>query len=542
MSALFHPYLCGRKAAGWLTNMNKTIAKDKRQVSRYSDFPFRRAAWILTVFSLLMVATISGTCIYSIYYATVNPSSQANSTLLFNMQATTLAITSLSIAVAGTSLSLLGIYREKKVQQSAQRIEEMVNDLDSLKKDIPGMINLIALQGSEYSAEYIDNIAACLKLVSPNDASPLLHSQMCFVLINTIEKVYKIYSDEGRNNIKKEELNELYNTIINYCDIIAADDSFSHQYKDFAKLKRIFYLYHKSRLVVRENPEEANSSLKLALRDITVVGGYSDSTGQISALCGQINLWYGKTAEIKRAEKIEYFKRSMYNFQKAINNDGTNDVFYNAYAVVIMNIAMLLMEPPQDLKNAEAKFSEAQSILRERRDLNSNLSKIYLNIGDCIIHRILIKLNVNIFPSFVIGEMKIPTDLQEQQEISSMADEAITSIEQSIALDTSFLDGYYQLPLALILKLLVDKTDEQAMYTMIEENLKIAKKKYPGAAAILQTYRTYYDLRGDSAKALEYNTELMAGAPLFAEEAALWEKSFRATRPPKCLQGANIVP
>lgn len=89
------------------------------------------------------------------------------------------------------------IYREKKIEEAEVLVNNLKRELSNLKDstrqkqerlndNLKRMINLLALQASEFSEQYFDNILSCIDNIEVEELEDTIKTQMSFVMVNTI--------------------------------------------------------------------------------------------------------------------------------------------------------------------------------------------------------------------------------------------------------------------------------------------------------------------------------------------------------------------
>lgn len=181
---------------------------------------------------------------------------------LISMQSITLAVTGISVTVVSIVVSLMSIYREKKIEEAEILVDNLKLELSNIKNDarekqeklnenLKSMINLLALQASEFSEQYFDNILSCIDNIKVEKLEDSIQTQMSFVMVNTIEKIYDVSNLEARCKHKDTVNREAYEKIIKYSNYMLNDENLNKELHDFAILKYTFYLYELARLEER---------------------------------------------------------------------------------------------------------------------------------------------------------------------------------------------------------------------------------------------------------------------------------------------------
>lgn len=423
---------------------------------------------------------------------------------LISMQSITLAITGISITVVSIVISLLTIFREKKISEANQLIEKLNKELESIKQtaeqqqeksndNLKKMINLLALQASEFSEQYFDNILNCIESIEVKELEDTIKTQMSFVMVNTIEKIYNVSNREARFRQKDSINMEAYQKIMLYSQYMLEDKHLNKELYEFATLKYIFYLYQLARLEERTDITQAQKHLAEAYDNISKLQKMKDTNGHIHHLCGMICLWLGKVdITLDNNQRLNLFTQSLEFLQRALTLD-RNFIFLNTYAIVFMNIAYVYKKQgntklaTEYLKTAE---KELENTLRYNQDYHlphNNLANTYRNLIE-------LKIGINDFyreyPNISFAGLNAEDISQIQEHIQR----GCAHLELSKKYEPNFIDNYYNLATFHLYRFLLGNKTEPEYAVKAREALEQAEKINPKARKMLLIKDIVYQL------------------------------------------------
>lgn len=317
---------------------------------------------------------------------------------LISMQSLTLAVTGISVAVVSIVVALISVYREKKIEVAMKKINNLKTDLLHIKNDsrekqeklnenLKKMINLLALQASEFSEQYFDNILSCIENIEVEELEDTIKTQMSFVMVNTIEKIYGVSSWETRFKNNDMVNKEAYEKIIKYSNYMLQDKDLNKELKDFAILKYSFYLYELARLEERTEVEKAKKHLNEAYARIGELQQMKDTNGYVHYLCGVICLWLGKIDMY-----LIRFEEALQFLEKALVSD-QNFMFLNHKAVAIINIAYIYTRKGNKVLAID-NLNAAKNVLEKAMQYTKKYHLPYNNLAN--INRNLLEIKIGI--------------------------------------------------------------------------------------------------------------------------------------------------
>lgn len=419
---------------------------------------------------------------------------------LISMQSLTLAVTGISVAVVSIVVALISVYREKKIEATMKKINNLKKDLLHIKNDsrekqeklnenLKKMINLLALQASEFSEQYFDNILSCIDSIEVEELEDTIKTQMSFVMVNTIEKIYGVSSWETRFKNNDMVNKEAYEKIIKYSNYMLQDKDLNKELRDFAILKYSFYLYELARLEERTEVEKAKKHLNEAYARIGELQQMKDTNGYVHYLCGVICLWLGKIdITLVFSEKyLVRFEEALQFLEKALASN-QNFMFLNHKAVTIINIAYIYTR--QGNKGlAIDNLNVAKNVLKKAMQYTKKYHLPYNNLANINRNLLEIKIGISNFNEEYRSICFDGLDDMEIGEIKNYIDDAIGLLQQSIEIEPNFIDSYYNSAVFYFYKYLLGKRKN-------EEDIKNAKEMLKKAESINPQSRKMLDIKG----------------------------------------------
>lgn len=427
---------------------------------------------------------------------------------LISMQSITLAITGISITVVSIVISLLSIYREKKIEEANQLIEDLKKKIDTLQdssrqqqeklnENLKKMINLLALQSSEYSEQYFDNILNCIENIDVDQLEDTIKTQMSFVMVNTVEKIYNVSSRQARFKLKDDISMEAYKKLLLYSQYMLDDKVLktqNHELYEFALLKYTFYLYQMARIEERTNVANAHTNLKNAYEIIPQLTKMKDTNGYIHNLCGTICIWLAKTKEskINDNKKLSLFIEAQKFIEHALTKDH-NFIFSNNRAIVLMNIAYEYKKRA-NWSLAYQYLNEAKTELQHTLQYNENYHFPYNNLAN--INRNLIEIMIKIkdfYEDYAQITFKNITK-SEKEKIKHYIDEGESYLKKSIKIEPNFLDNYYNSATFYLYSYLLSSKKIANLLKKAKQMLQKAKEINPKSIKMLRIEEIIYKM------------------------------------------------
>jgi len=458
---------------------------------------------------LILMATILILAIFFSHICVVYQSNiQADEGIvqnLISMQSITLAVTGISVTVVSISVSLISIYREKKIEEAEKLIDNLKRELSNIKDDarqkqeklnenLKKMINLLALQASEFSEQYFDNILSCIDNIEVEELEDTIKTQMSFVMVNTVEKIYDVSNMETRFKHQDSVNREAYEKIIKYSKYMLQDKKLNKELYNFAILKYAFYLYELARLEERIEIDRAKEHLREAYVLIDELQKMKDTNGYIHYLCGIISLWLGKTdINTKFPEnQLKRFNESLIFLDEALVRD-QNFRFLNNKAVILMNIAYVYKNQGNKNLAIENLFSAKKELINTLQ-YNEKYHLPYNNLAN--INRNLLEIKIGI-KDFYRDYKNISFDGLSNAEIKELynyIEEAYDYLNQSIEIEPNFIDNYYNIATFYLYNYLLENRKNKKYIKKAKEMLKKAESINSQSRKMLAIKEIVYEL------------------------------------------------
>lgn len=414
---------------------------------------------------------------------------------LISMQSITLAVTGISVTVVSIVVSLISIYREKKIEEAEHLVESLKQELSNIKDDtrikqerlnenLKKMINLLALQASEFSEQYFDNILSCIDNIEVEELEDTIKTQMSFVMVNTIEKIYDVSNIEARFKHKDTVNREAYEKIIKYSKCMLQDKNLNKELYDFAILKYAFYLYELARLEERADVDKAKNYFHEAYGLIGELQKMKDTNGYIHYLCGIITLWLGKTDYIKFPEgQLNKFNEALYFINEALVREH-NFRFINNKAVALMNIGYVYKQ--QGNKNlAVENLLNAKKELMNALQYNENYHLPYNNLANINRNLLEIMIGVRYFYEDYNNISFDGLNGEEIKKVNNYIKESYSYLNKSIDIEPNFIDNYYNVATFYLYNYLLENKKDKKYIKKAKAMLRKAENINPQARKLM---------------------------------------------------------
>lgn len=340
-----------------ITNDNSQKKKQKNEntpVKHNNLGPYVCVA-LLVIFGILVILYMRQN--YDMYNAAIRRYRGSITELrIADMQASTLAISTLVVTLAGITLTVLSILRERKSDALEQKIESQIEKLSAGQKElelyrnkiiqaeeeIRDIANLASIQyiGEEQRECYFDMIYHHVSERISDQSGQLLEENHRIILISLLSNLAK-----HERNVKTR--NEYYAQILNHAKIIHKSEKATQTEKRIAILETLHALYQLIKSDIDHNPANANSKIKEALdllNDCSLpINNLSDTFGHIENLKGLIYLWSGIAEKRMEDESIiiqakKNLEDAIDHFNMAIEKNPAKVEFLNHKAVALQQL------------------------------------------------------------------------------------------------------------------------------------------------------------------------------------------------------------
>ncbi len=420
---------------------------------------------------------------------------------ILDMQANTLAISGIAIALGSVIIAILSFVREKKVDKYNIAIENNVQKIKQSEELIKTLTNVISIQFIEQKNKelYFDVIRKYIDKETLKSDHP-----------------YKEHLLVAHIGIKAHALNELhqgdhkpekYEEIVNIADSVIQSPSTTDLNRHFAYLEGLHALYQMIKYKIQIDPKSANNEIKKAQKYLgEIAEDTADRFGHIANLRGLIYYWSGIAAvrTKKQNESNKLFKKAIYEFDNAIKK--------NPHKVEFLNHRMVALQQLFDQNDPFVDKYTLEKGYRELLALNPEYSKSNLNYASYLIREVNKKLKLerlDTFPDFrsILDSPKVK-NLKTYIYCMKMLKEAEEKLQKCQAAEPTYINGYYKMVEMLTIKLLLIKSRgkhnlEMKCINQIQETIEKADEfDYP-SLPLLYCKCAFYKLNDDEEKADE---------------------------------------
>ena len=191
-----------------------------------------------------------------------------------DMQAVTLAVATLVVTLAGVTLTVLSILRERKndalerkIETQIEKLSEGENELERYREriikaesEIRDIANLASIQyiGEDQRECYFDIISQHINDRIENHEGQLLEENHLIIRISLLSNLAK-----HENSVRIKNAN--YDLIVNYAEKIRNSVKATKTEKEIAVLETLHALYQQIKIDIDHNPANADSKIKMAL-------------------------------------------------------------------------------------------------------------------------------------------------------------------------------------------------------------------------------------------------------------------------------------
>lgn len=411
-----------------------------------------------------------------------------------DMQAVTLAVATLVVTLAGVTLTVLSILRERKndalerkIETQIEKLSEGENELERYREriikaesEIRDIANLASIQyiGEDQRECYFDIISQHINDRIENHEGQLLEENHLIIRISLLSNLAK-----HENSVRIKNAN--YDLIVNYAEKIRNSVKATKTEKEIAVLETLHALYQQIKIDIDHNPANADSKIKMALtllNDSSLnIKDLPDTFGHIENLKGLIHLWSG-IAEIRMRDvslthsATSNLKDAIDHFDKAIEKNPAKVEFLNHKAVALQQL--------NDIDDSGARTVEIQKLQKTMATLAPDYLKLKLNRSSLLvreIRRLLTLQSLSSFPSYWQTSLSKILNTQLITETLNKVKVARKELKEVIIRNPGFANGHYKMIelLTLQIKLLteIEKTNnsnliEKAKKCLSGKNIK----------------------------------------------------------------------
>lgn len=405
-----------------------------------------------------------------------------------DMQAATLAIATLVVTLAGVTLTVLSILRERKNDAMERKIENQIeklsagqNELESYRnkilkaeREIHDIANLASIQyiGEEQRECYFDMINQHINERINDQQGQLLEENYRIILISLLSNLAK-----HENSVNTR--NDYYAQILNHADTIRTSKKATRTETGIAVLEMLHALYQQIKTDIDHNPANASPKIKSAstlLNDCTLIlKDLPDTFGHIDNLKGLIHLWSG-IAEIRMEDdSIIYqakksLEKAILHFDKAIEKNPAKVEFLNHKAVALQQL--------NDLECSPSRTAEIRELHKTMGTIAPNYLKLKLNKASLLVREIRGQLTLESLNNFPLYYQASLPDLNATliMETLKKAKEARDLLIEVEIRNPGFANGHYKVIelLTMQIKLLTEikETSDSELIALAMECLE----------------------------------------------------------------------
>lgn len=207
---------------------------------------------------------------------------------IFDMQANTLAISTLVVTIATVVLSILTLYKDRKAEINSQKLEESREQIQQAEEAIKNLSNIVSLTFVQENQRecYFDAVNQIIDQNSTNNSPFYNHFRIA--QISLLNNVIAEKQDEISLTPTYEKIIEIAEQIIHSGDVTELDSQFAY-------LEALHALYLKIRNGVQTNMKTVQEDIKKAFKYIKIVDVTlgNDSYGHVANLNALTHFWSG---------------------------------------------------------------------------------------------------------------------------------------------------------------------------------------------------------------------------------------------------------
>ena len=356
--------------------------------------PFSGIRLIVSLLLLFVVIVTAGMFVLMYLY---NNSQKTDVEQLGNMQAATLTITGISMALIISVLTIISIYKEKQKEIENEKIE---NDQSNADKERYFLARLVYIQTNK--SRYMLGLQLNYLIEVGNEIlNSDIHckSQLLYITCSLLESQI-VNCNEFRTSPK-----EIYDKIIFFSKSIIEDGTIEKSKKIDAIFMFVNANYRIFRDALERNPDITNiENLNLSIQCLeqNKISEFSTDEKITSAqlnLYGLIYYWkFNYSFANKDHEDIEQLiKKSVDFFENAVRNNNRNEQIYNNYGCSLIGFGKYYASKNNEIASnyydkAIVQFNSAKIIL-------DSYEKPYINLIDicCLKIRLTLKLTGTVY-------------------------------------------------------------------------------------------------------------------------------------------------
>jgi len=469
--------------------------RKNKELKRFGFEDVKLVISLLIVFFIIVVSYLKSG--YDSYLNSVPQNAVNAATAIADMQANTLTIAGLVVALASLILTVLTIYKEKKANYDNHLINQSYETIKKAEQAIKELANIASIQfvGEKQREFYSGAIRQYIeeKSQNPQDSS-YIHFRI--IIISSLLN--------GNNEGITED--EKYDLILKYSEEIIENPHATTLDIRFAYMESLHALYQKIKRNISRNPYAAKKDIKKVNKYLQFVSyTVDDDYGHVANLYGLVMMWSG-ISEIRcqhKREGMALIQRSIAYFDEAIEKNINKVEFYNHKMVALYQLYAA---------TGEAYYrNDFEKIYEEARKKDINYYKIHLNYASILLVDVMndVKLEpLSGFPDYSKYTALANVEYQELLEKINYAKELLKKVQQ---LNPEFINGYYKMGEAITIEIVINNILGKDSTQLI----KSAKKNFSKAESIsdctmgyLYTNYCFCKLIGEDEKANELREKI----------------------------------
>lgn len=442
--------------------------------------------------TVLLIVFFTGVLIYlksgyDRYLGTISEYRDIAELSILDMQANTLTIASLVVALASIILSVLTFYKEKKANQYDEILNQNLSKIKEAEIYMLELADISSLQfiDDSYKDFYAGVISQHLE-ERLEDHNNYLYTCSRIVLISNILKHISMCN-------KKDKKLDKYAKIIEYAKQIIEknpDDSLASK---FAHMEIINALYQKIKINLSEDPTFSEDDIKEAKKHISfVLKNTDDEFGYIENLQGLIYYWSGMSKiRCNKKDGIKLINDANEHFIKAIEKNPHNEKFINN------RIAVLCQR--FKVNGNEDDYKEASRLYYNANVLQKNYHKLHLCYGSLLLEKV--KKDIG------ITNIELAANYTKKRNVDYNAaklliKEAKEKINIALQLNRQFANNHYKLSEAILVELVIKKelneNDTDELIDLAKKELEIVEQsEHNKVKGFLFVAHGFYKFIGD---------------------------------------------
>ena len=368
---------------------------------------------------------------------------------IFDMQANTLAISTLVVTIASIVLTILTLYKDRKAEINSQRLEESRIQIQQAEEAIKNLSNIVSLTFVQENQRecYFDAVNQLIDQNSTNNSPFYNHFRIA--QIGLLNNVIADKQDDISMTPTYEKIIEIAEQIINSGDVTELDSQFAY-------LEALHALYLKIKNGVQTNMQTVQEDIRKAFKyikkvDVTLE---DDSYGHVANLNALTHYWSGMY-KIRHGESTEgkhLFDVANRKIDEALEKNKNKVEFLNHKAVILQQI--------YDISGGEQLFDELMSIYADIRKNTNRYPKTNLNYASALLRSVKNKARMEMldqFPDFSKYNGTPGLNQSDYDEMLKTLKEAKDILRKNIENAPRLINNFYKLGEVITIQYAIQK-------------------------------------------------------------------------------------